>query len=288
VKIIQSFAYYDEGNSYLVRNNISNDINLTYKNYYTFLLSCLTIKKFAGPIIMFCNQEAYDLFIKYIPYDEIVIIKNNNNFKFWSLFKLDSMRLFNEDIIHVDPDVMIFNRLFDRFLFDNKIDVLVQHKHTPNMNFMLDFVKKNEQYLVENNILDNNKYDDCSHCTGVFGLRKKNRDVYFEATDIMKELFLSNKINVDCKYHEPIIVEELTSYLIANKYDLNVNEILPYDLIIKDNECIVGDVVGYTHLWLGTRFRCEIIELVKNKIKKLFPNQYYYVEKFENDVLKKR
>ena len=65
MKIIQTFAIFDEVSPYLTNKR---NFEYVYLNFYSFILSYITIKKIYGPITMICNQEAYDAFIKYIPY----------------------------------------------------------------------------------------------------------------------------------------------------------------------------------------------------------------------------
>ena len=113
MKIIQTFSLYDEGSPYLDALDINK--YKVYLNFYSFLLSCISIQKYYGTVIMFCNQKAYDGFIKYIPYGEIKIIENKNSFKFWNMNKFDAMATMDEKFIHTDSDVFIFKDCFSGF-----------------------------------------------------------------------------------------------------------------------------------------------------------------------------
>ncbi len=193
------------------------------------------------------------------------------------------MKMINEDVIHVDPDVIIFDRLFDKF-YDDEVDMLVQHIHIPEKNFLLSFVHDYYDFLIENKILNPKSYDNRSQCTGVFGLKKRVSQKYYDAVDILYNEFKNNGMSARWIYHNPIIVEELTSYLISNYNQMKVHDILPYNLIESVGEWNAGNVMKYTHLWLGTRFQKNVISLVKNKILTEFPKYYHCVENFETHL----
>lgn len=139
MKIIQSFAQFDEGSPYMMgrkRNRFYAPLN-----FYTFLLSYITLKKFYGSVTMFCNKEAYKNLTKHIPYDEIYIKENESPFELWNMYKINCLKEVGDDLIHVDSDVMIFEDFFRPFI-DDDIDVLVQHivsrKHNDGKHFVFE------------------------------------------------------------------------------------------------------------------------------------------------------
>lgn len=285
--IIQSFAYYDEGNPYLYRHDekLSKTKAEYIKNFYSFLLSYATIKKYAGPVTMVCNKKAYDTLLKYIPYDNFYILENKRNFNYWSIYKVDAMMEIKGDVLHVDPDIMIFDRLFDSFL-NGEVETILQNKMPPQKNFLDEFVIRYEDFLIKNNILDLNKYDKASACTAVFGLKEKHKDIYYKTVELIYDEMNKGEMHARLDYHNPIVVEELMWYLLSLKLKLKTKYVLPPHLTKQFDEREVGDMVKYTHLWLGTRFQDSVLDLVKNKIMKEFPEYLIYMKKFENIMLK--
>lgn len=288
VKIIQSFAHYEEGNSYLSRRdkNPLKSKETYHKNFYTFLLSYLTIKKYAGSVTMVCNKKAYDTLLKYIPYDDFVILENKRTFDYWNLYKVDAMMHIDGDVLHVDPDVMIFDNLFDSFLYDENVDTIVQHKALPHKNFLDEFVIRYRDFLIENDILDLRRYDRCGICSAVFGLREKHKKFYYEKMNLIHDKMVDGEMSSFYKHHNPIVAEEFLWYLVITKLKLNAEYVLPYELMKKygGDERKIGDIVKYTHLWLGTRFNDDVLKLVKNKLKNDFPEYVKYVTEYEKNI----
>jgi hypothetical protein len=58
--------------SYII--NSTQDLN--DNSFYIILLSYLNLKKLYGNVTMYCNKIAYENIIKYIPFDEIIIMEN--------------------------------------------------------------------------------------------------------------------------------------------------------------------------------------------------------------------
>src|SRR5579859_4047302 len=112
MNIVQSFSLFESGNPYTKES----DPKKKCLNFYTFLLSYLTLKKYYGQVTMYTNQAAYDLFMKYIPYDNVVMKENERSFSEWNYYKVDVIREQTNDFIHVDSDVFIFSNLLDPFI----------------------------------------------------------------------------------------------------------------------------------------------------------------------------
>lgn len=55
MKIIQSFAEFEEGTPHLDDENVDKKS----LNFYSFLLSYLTINKYHGSVTMYCNQKQW-------------------------------------------------------------------------------------------------------------------------------------------------------------------------------------------------------------------------------------
>ena len=67
MRIIQSHAEFEEGSPHYGAEKKAS------LNFYSFILSYLTLKKYYGHVTMYCNERAEKLLIKYIPYDSVEI-----------------------------------------------------------------------------------------------------------------------------------------------------------------------------------------------------------------------
>jgi hypothetical protein len=287
VKVIQSFAQYSTGSPYL--NNELKGMEV-YLNFYSFLLSYLTLKKWYGSVTMYTNQLGYDTLIKYIPYDEVIIKENKNEGLYWNVYKLESIENTNGDVIHVDSDVFVFNDLFRPF-YEGDYDLMVQDIITPQRNdhFTGCFMKDNGLLLNKMNILDINKYDGRCFSCGVLGIKNEVKGSYLDMVSTLKTNIDNKIFKLEERLYAPVS-EELCLYLTSLKHNMKVYSILPYDDIICNygNPNPVGNKYGYTHLLAKTKFFEKNITRIKNKILKLFPDQYSIVKKYEVELKRKK
>jgi hypothetical protein len=276
MKIIQSFAQYKEGSPYKKNSNL----NL---NFYSFLLSYLTLNKYYGHVTMICNEEAYKNFIKYIPYDEIIFMENKYDFDFWSAYKIDALRLIKDDVIHVDTDVFIFDDHFSPFIFDN-YDIIVQDI-TNNNGTGIDYVKYNAEFLNNSEIVNASMYDSGFASGGVLGLKNKVKDSYYEAVDKTYYAMKNNEIkNIEKRWY-PMILEELTLYLVILNNKYSVYSILSSETIKEFGTQATGNVSKYAHIWFANKFNAHNIDLMKRKIRNEFPYYRQLIDKFETEVI---
>ena len=283
MKIIQSFAEFENGNFYLdIRKS---EWNNKYMNFYSFLLSYLTIKKYHGNVTIYCNQKAHDSFIKYIPYDEIKIVENTNDFNFWSYYKVDIMKRMRNDFIHVDSDVFIFDKLFTPF-FTNKCDIIVQDKISLDGSALKNSVPVILKYLKDENLIDVSKYDGKFLSCGTVGITNKVKKEYITICEALKNAYLKKKIILD-KQFASIMIEEFPLYLVALSNNFRVHEILPHDEILKHGAIKVGNDHKYTHMWFGSKFNPQYIETMKLKTKKEFPLYSDLIDQYELEVMDK-
>lgn len=277
MKIIQSFAQFKEGSPYVKNVN-------TYLNFYTFLLSYLTLKKYYGRVTMICNQTAYDTFIKYIPYDEIIFVESSYSFELWGAYKLDAMKLINDDYVHVDSDVFIFDDLFRKFI-DSNSDVIIQN-YLPSTSWCVgivkDFINTYSKFLKDNQIITIDHYDNRFSCCAVSGCKIRAKNLYLETVGKLEQGMKTGQIVIT----NPMILEEVSLHFTILKHGLKVSEVLPYNLVCQFGNQKVGDIKKYTHMNSGTKFKPEYIELIKNKINNAFPDYYSLVEKYDRDVCK--
>jgi hypothetical protein len=247
MKIIQTFAEFDE-----ITPRLSEvDKDKKYLKFYTFLLSYLTLKKFYNKVTMYCNKKANENLIKYIPYDEINIVENDNPIKFWSYYKVDIMKLMTEDFIHVDSDVFIFDDLFAGFINSNQYDIIIQNQIPKKCNYVNTYVDLYKDFLIKNDIYPNEYDGRCVSC-GTLGLRINIKDNYIRFCEILKKGFENNKF--DDIFYIGMACEELALYLYTLKNKKNIYDILPYVDVLKHGEAKAGNYHSYTHMYLSTKF----------------------------------
>jgi hypothetical protein len=282
MKIIQSFSQFSEGSPYA-----GKDVSVEL-NFYTFLLSYLTLKRYYGSVMMHCNMLAHNTFVKFIPYDEIVIRENENDFGFWNFYKIDSIRDTEGDVVHVDSDVALFNPLLDEFVHGRR-DGIVQDVLTPEKNLKLfigSFVNDNKEQLKAQNIFDS-PYDGRCYSCGVLGMRDQVKPLYFEMVKKLRTGLENGSLKVQSNFMGGLC-EELSFYLIALKHGLSIHEILPYDQIKKFGQATTGNNMKYTHLWFGAKFKKKNVELIKQKIRNEYTQDYHWIENFENHLNAKK
>lgn len=282
MKIIQSFAEFEDGNFYLQEDG--SDWNNKYLNFYSFLLSCLTLQKYYGKVTMYCNQKAMDSFIKYIPYNEIKIMENTNDFVFWSYYKVDVMKRMRGDFIHVDSDVFIFDDLFAPFINGN-YDIIVQDRICLDETPLKQEAPAIFRYLKQNGIINIKKHDGEFLSCGTVGMTNNVKKEYLKLCDILKNAYINKEFNISHKFAS-IMIEEFPLHLLAINNKYRVHEILPHDEILKHGAVKVGNKHKYTHMWFGSKFNPQYVELIKKKIKKDFPKSYFLLEKYEKEVFK--
>jgi len=284
MKIIQSFAQFEEGSFYLKHD--SKNVEKVYLNFYSFLLSVLTLQKYYGSVTMYCNQKAYDSFIKYLPYNEVKIHENQNSFTFWNYYKVDAMRRQTGKFIHVDSDVFIFDDLFSEFIKGRKYDIIVQDTIKPEWNPFKTAVPIVKDFLDRNNIMDSKDFDGKCFSCGTVGMTAKIKNEYMILCDLFRDEYNSKKFKV----HSDIISmisEELSLYLLAIKDNLRTYEVLPFEEVALHGSAKVGNMRKYTHMWFGSKFQPQYIKLMKKKIIKDFPEQEQLINHYETEVMDK-
>ena len=284
MKIIQSFAWLDEGSYYLRYNNDKDAMNKTFLNFYSMLLSVLTLQKYYGEVTMYCNQKAHDSFIKYLPYHEIKIVENKNNLNFWNYYKVDVIRKQRAKFIHVDPDVMIFDDLFSEFINSRKYDMIVQDVIPDYLNPIKWEMDTIREYLKKYDIINPELCDGKAFSNGVIGMNVKAKDEFIKMADALKHGFETGKLKV----HEHLISmisEELASYLVARKNDYKFMEILPYDNVLKNGSRQTANERKFTHMWGNSKFNPQYVEIMKLKTIKEFPLYADLIEQYELEVM---
>ena len=289
MRIIQSFAQFDDGSVY-----VNGDLKGTeiYLNFYTFFLSFLTLKKYYDSVTMYCNKLAYDTFIKYIPYDEIIIKENKYTTDYWSAYKLDIISEQTEDFIHVDSDVFIFDDLFKPFIDNLDKDIIVQFVDVCELSRAIydpfedvcsfDIFSYGCKYI----------YDSLEHAIGksfscgVVGMRLNVRDSFISNTNKIYNKMLNNIIDVD-KFAGGFFLEEFTLYLTAlnNNYTwCPVIDCKPSDVIQTIGDIEKCEIFNYTHMWFRKKYIKKNIDIIKNIINVDFNNYYSYIDEYEKKI----
>jgi hypothetical protein len=282
MKIIQTFAKFDELNPYLKSDKRNK--NYYYLNYYSFLLSYATLKKYYGSVTKICNQGAYDTLVKYVPYDEVVIRENQNDIVMWNKYKLDMMKIIGEDFIHVDSDVFIFDDFYRNFI-NGKYDVLVQDVISRKMNTVAKgFVFENKDFFADTKIFTKS-YDGQSFSCGTVGLTKKVQEYYFAGIDVFYDAIM--KVGPENILWVNLLLEETLLYLIIKENNFTYDYIIPQKLVDKHNIMWAGDKIGYVHVWAMNKYRKKIVRQIRTKLIREFPEYLDHLLKFERDVFSK-
>lgn len=278
MKIIQSFAQFDEGSPYLQHVNKPDYV---YLSFYCFLLSKLTITEHCGGITMYCNQKAYDSFFKYITYDNIVIKENENKFLMWSKYKIDVMKTINDDFIHVDSDVFVRNNVFRPFI-NNECDVLIQDIVPHKINMLKRFAFENKEFLAETRILTK-PYDGRSFSCGTIGINKAMQEYYFTGIDVLYEAML--KFGLENILAPTLLLEEQLLYYITIENDFKYKPIVPNELLLKYEFLMCNEMVGYLHFWTALKYKKDAIDYIRKRIFFEYPEHYETILRYERDVL---
>ena len=284
MKIIQSFAWLEEGSFYLRYNKDKDMMNKTYLNFYSMLLSVLTLQKYYGSVTMYCNQKAHDAFIKYLPYDEIKIVENNNPQDFWNYYKVDVIRKQTSKFIHVDPDVMIFDDLFSEFINGRKHDIIIQDVIPEYMNPVSSDIPIVREYLKNSGLMNPKFCDGNAFSNGVVGMNIKTKNEFIKIADNLKNAYLKGDLKVRAHLIS-MISEEVAIYLLARRDDLKYIEILPYDNVLKNGSRQTANEKKYTHMWGDSKFHPQHIEIMKLKTRKDFPLYSDLINQYEKEVL---
>lgn len=284
MKIIQSFAQFEEGSHYLRYDKLNTE--KIYLNFYVMLLSVLTLQKYYGEVTMYCNQKAYDSFLKFLPYKKIEIVENENDFVFWNYYKIDTIRNQTSEFIHVDPDVIIFDDLFSEFK-TNKYDIIVQDTIIESHNPVKIETEKIKKFLSDTGYMEPSLFDGRAFSNGVVGMSTSVRDEYVVLSDMMKNAFFVGEFDVHPDFIS-MISEETALYILAKRNNLKPYEVLPYNMVLNNGSRTAANQKKYTHMWGDSKLNPQYIKIMKLKTIKEFPEYQDTILKYEKDVLKKR
>ena len=292
MKIIQSYYQIDTNICYYY--GTGNDNYLI--NFYSLLLSYLTVKEFYGEPTMYCNELAYDKILKFIPYEDLIIdtfndINTDNYSKEWGLLKFNVFRKQLEPFIHIDCDVFLFKDVLSEFINNESYDGVVQSVEIDDELYGK-FYRSNVDKLSEHGIIDidkakasQDKYKAyVGYNNGVVGIRNMEfLDYYINTAFKINDLINDGTFIDVC--NQTVTFEQFNIYHSALKKNMKFYEVLPYDLIKEIGSAEVGNKVGYTHLLSGNKYVGHFIMLVRNKIISKYPEYTKYIEQFEDSIV---
>ena len=293
MKIIQSFYQIDNKTCYNIGGNNDNYL----LNYYSMLLSYITIKEKYGEVAMYCNKLAYDKMLKYIPYDKIVldetsIVDASNYRQEWGMLKFNVFSQQNEPFIHIDTDVFLFNDVLSGYINKGKYDGIVQSIELDKRYGVYDsFYHANQENLIKYDFINDNlmkrsidKYlTVIGYNNGVVGFNNlKFLEEYIESAKKLNDLIIAG-VFVNVK-NQTMIFEQFLLYILSQKNGYKIFEVLPEDDIINIGFNETGNKHGYTHLLSGNKYVKNFILLIRNKIIQNYPNYIKHIDEFEKTI----
>mgnify|MGYP001228276600 CR=1 FL=1 len=276
-------------------NNFDNNYDVKYitKNFYTYLLSLLLVKRLGYSMELYCDELTFEYYNK-LPYDKFNIVDFDSDgisSKFWIWGKIKTHLMMNEPYIHIDGDVLLFKDVIGN-KFDNTYSVIVQSveddKTIPNS---FNDLYRNGYKPFENIYINYGKYDYVAYNCGVVGFN----DIKFKneyANNVKNVLYyLSNNSDFDHnrqKYNGMfLIAEQSLLYYMTKEKNIKVFEIIPYELIKNNNYSFdywysdLPKQIGYCHLLGYSKYKLSNINKIKLIIKNNFPEYYSIVTDFE-------
>jgi hypothetical protein len=279
--------------SYIYRKNTESrhtQQNQHSLNFYTYLYSYILLKKLYRHVTMICNQDAFDLFVKHIPYDDVVIInpKEINDYKFfWSQLKVNSYQHMQAPFIHVDGDVLIFEDLFRKFTTGNH-DIMIQSVELTHPANGHDFSHYINSYDASYQTLKNNGYElskllDFTFNCGVMGMKNNEfKGEFISAVNLVSDIMRKNQHNTTLNDDYACFLEQYILTDLVLKRKLKYLELFDRTLMYEKGMNHVAHQIGYTHFWGSTKYKPEYIKLMKDNIRTKFKEYSVYIEKFEN------
>lgn len=270
----------------------SSDYSYLLKNFNMYLLSVLLIKKHGHKINLYCDKHAYEMY-SLIPYDNIHIVdfeSDGISKIFWIWAKIKAQMLVNEPYVHIDGDVLMFRDIIGNQLENGKYSAVVQstenektigdwfHKtYTSTIN---PYIKWKDKYNI-----NWDKYGLTAYNCGVVGFSDMNlKNQYLnKVMEFLVDLSNDEEFNYDGNKYGGIfmLTEQTLLYYILNENNIKPLEIIPLEEIIKCNYNWYHKIpkkIGYCHMLGSSKYKEGVINKIKDKIKKYFP-QYSHIVK---------
>ena len=281
-----------------IKNNYNNNNDVEYlnKNFYSYFLSVLLIKKLGHTIELFCDERTFEIY-SLIPYDKIHIIDFDSdgiNSKFWIWGKIKAQMLMTEPYIHIDGDVFLFRDIIGDRIETGEYSAVVQqveNKQVIGDNFATIYLHSRNPFIdLKSRKIDWDKYGLVAYNCGVVGfhdMKLKNEYVNCVKDILVEKSNDENFVEVTHKYTGMfLIAEQSLLYYILSENNIKPFEIFPYDEIVKRNFNwnSMAAKMGYCHMWSYTKYKESAIKKMKYKIINYFPEYNHIIEKFENEI----
>jgi len=290
MKIIQSFFQIDKKICF----NSDDDNDNYLINFYSSLLSYITLKKLYGHVTIYCNSFAHENMLKFIPYDEVIIeeLKHVNGVNYgneWGLLKFHVFEQQKEPFIHIDSDVFLFNDLLTEYINSDDYDGIVQSIDVSDGVYG-HFYRNNIDVLTKYNFV--NKIPDdltiklngsIGYNNGVIGFKNLSfMNYYIKVAEKLNDLMnsgLFKSIN-----HQTMIFEQFNLYHLGIIKKMKFYKVLSDELIREFGLNEAGNKIGYTHLLSGNKFVDYFVMLVRNKVINDYPEFEENIKRFEETI----
>lgn len=280
-------------------NNFDNylDNKFIKKNFYSYLLSALLIKKLGHTIELYCDEYSYEMYSK-IPYDKIHVVDFDSDgvsSKFWIWSKIKTQALINEPYIHIDGDVFLFRDIIGNKMENGNYKAVIQsleNKETIGEEFFNKlYVDSITPFKNINSRIKWDKYGLNAYNCGVVGFYDmKIKNIYVKnAKNLLVEISNNPDFNKSRGKYEGmfLIAEQSLLYYILEEKKVKPLEIIPFSEIKKRsyNWNSYANEIGYAHLLGYSKYKPEMIDKIKFKINKFFGEHSNIIKEFESKYL---
>ena len=275
---------------------MANDRNKLEASAFIFALSLSYLKKLGCTINLHTDSLGANL-LSGIGYDNVYLTANelpkDVSPKIFAYIK--SMALQREPVgtVHIDGDVLIKTEECLDIIFNHNCDCVLQSCETSlpwineSRSFMIPFLS--EHFLSNSKKLHIYDYD---YNVGVIGFFNSDlKDLYIQnyqnlALSLSKYKYLYLLDYKDHKFDVPDWV--LEQQLIVNLTEtLKVRFVLPVDsLDFTKYRDLISKEIGYAHLLGGCKYRPDVVEKIKNKLKELDSDCFFKVSENIKQIYK--
>lgn len=278
-------------------DNFDNKFDVKYlsKNFYSYLLSALLIKKMGHSIELYCDKNSEEMY-SMIPYDKINVVDYESDgvdSKFWIWGKIKTHILMNEPYIHIDGDVFLFRDILNE-KYDNKHAAVVQsleNDKTVGGGFDNVYLKSTIPFPDGKYDINWKKYNYEAYNCGVVGFNDmKLKNIYAnKVKEILVDLSTNNDFDDNRKKYDGmfLIAEQSLLLYLLKEYNANIYEVIPYDEIKERNYdwYSLATEKGYCHMWGYSKYREDVIDKIKYKVFRYFSEYSDVVGDFEAKFL---
>lgn len=283
------------------KDNFDNEYDMKYlnKNFYSYFLSALLIKKLGYQIDLYCDKDTAEIY-SLIPYDKIHVIDFDSDgisSKFWIWGKIKTESLINEPFVHIDGDVFMFRDIIGNNISSGRYKAVVQQREDEKVighHFPKAYLSSKNPFVnLKTHNINWDKYGLVAYNCGVVGFSDMSLKNQYTNTvkDILREISNSMDFEDNRKKYAGmfLIAEQSLLYHILQERGIQPFEIIPYEEIKKRNYewFPIASEKGYCHMWAYSKYKPDSIEKMKVKIEKFFPEYRRNLVQFEKKYLNK-